>query len=232
MSKKFWIIVSCFAIGLIGSPLYFWYQATRMPDWYSDRAIAANSIDLSDRVAVEQAQQTVDAKLANVQPSADGRTEVTLTGSELNALMASQVARIAESENLSPVVKRVSTNIVDGKIESGAVINLSKLPETTLNQREQDALLKLAKAFPGLSERDVYVGVEGNPSIQDGQLKLDGTHLRIGNLRLSISDVARQLGVSEDALRERLDREISLDRVGVQDVQLSDGVVKIRGTVN
>jgi hypothetical protein len=157
---------------------------------------------------------------------------VELNGAELNALFASQVARVADSQNLTPAVKRISTQIADGKIESGAVINLANLPTHTLSQTEQDALMQLVKAFPGLSDRDVYVGVEGTPAIANGQLKLDGTRLRIGNVKLSVADVARQLGVSEASLQERIDQQIPLERVGIQDVQLQNDAVKIRGTVD
>jgi hypothetical protein len=232
MGKKFWIFIGCIAIGLVSGPVYFWYQATRLPDWYSDRSAASNSIDLGDRAAVQQAQQKVHKKISHIQPSTDGKAEVELKESELNALIAPQVVRVAASQRLTPAVKQISTTIADGKIESGAVINLADLPTSNLSQNEQEALVKLVKAFPGLSGRQVYVGVEGVPAIKNGQINLNSTQVRIGNLRLSVAEVARQLGVSETALQEKLDRQISLEKVGIQDVQLTRDAVKIRGTAN
>ncbi|WP_421654529.1 hypothetical protein [Leptothermofonsia sp. ETS-13] len=230
--KRIWIILVCIAVGLISSPLYFWYQVTRLPEWYHDRTVAANTLDLSDRTAIQQARQTVDQKLSSIQPATDGSTEVELTDSELNALFASEVARVAETQNLKPAVKRISTNIADGRIESGAVINLRNLPADALTQTKQNAIVKLVKAFPGLSEREVYVGIEGTPSVADGQLKLDGTRLRIGNLNLSVTEVAHRLGISESALQENLIRLIPLDQVGIQSVQLRENAVKIQGRMN
>lgn len=231
MKKTFWLILTCILVGLISGPLYFWYQATRLPDWYSDRAVAASSLDLSDRAAIQQAAQKVEARLSNIQPAPDGRAEVELNEAELNALVASQVARIADSQNLAPVVKRINTQIAEGRIESGAVINLADLPARSLRQHEQDLLMQLVQAFPGLSDRDVYVGIEGTPAIADGRLKLDGTHLWIGNVRFSVADVARQLGVSESALRECIGQQLPLDQLGIWDVQLEDASIKIQGVV-
>ncbi len=230
--KRIWIILACIAVGLISGPLYFWYQATRLPDWYRDRTLATNTLDLSDRTAIQQARQTVDQKLSSIQPAADGSAEVELTDSELNALFASEVARVAETQNLEPAVKRISTNIVDGRIESGAVINLKNLPADALSQTRQEAIVKLVKAFPGLSEREVYVGIEGTPAVEGGQLRLDGTRLRIGNLSLSVAEVAHRLGISESTLQENLIRLIPLDQVGVQNVQLGENAVKIQGRMN
>lgn len=227
---KFWILLMCGVAGAVGVPYYFWHQVTQVPTEFRERAIAANTIDLSDQAALQEARQNVQTKLAQIQPAADGTVEVELTGAELNDLLASQVASVVEAQNLTPAVKGISTTIADGKIASGAVINLSAVRDKTLNSPGQPILEEITKVLPGLTDREVYVGVEGTPAIETGQLKLANTRIRVGNLRFSLADVAQRLGTSEAELQQQLDRQLPLDQLGIQKVELTDDRVQIRGT--
>jgi AraC-like DNA-binding protein len=232
---KFWIMLLCVAAGAVGVPYYFWHQATQLPNGFGDRAIAANTIDLNDRVALQAARQNAQSKLARIQPAADGTVEVEFTDAELNDLLAAEVASVVEAQNLASAVKGISTTIADGKIASGAVIDLtaiSDISDRNLNWPEKTALQAIAQVLPGLTDREVYVGVEGTPAIEAGRLKLDNTHIRVGNLRFSLADIAQRIGISEAELRQQLDRQLPLDQFGIQAVQLTGDRVRIRGIAN
>ena len=230
--KKRRIFLACILVGVVAGPLLAWHQATRLPEWYETPMIAGNVLDLRDRTTLQQAEQTVETKLGQVQPTPDGTTEVELNEGDINALLASQVARVADAQNLTSGVKRIKTSVANGKIESGAVINLSDLPAEVLNQQEQGMVLRLIQAFPALAERDVYVGIEGTPTVANGQVNLTGTQVRIGNLRFALTDVANRLGVSEATLSQELSQRIAPGQVGIRDVELVDDRVRIRVKTN
>ncbi|NJP10948.1 MAG: hypothetical protein HC866_16930 [Leptolyngbyaceae cyanobacterium RU_5_1] len=230
--KKFWFYLAGVGVGVVGVPYYFWNQATQLPGWYDDRAISANAINLRDRAALQQAQQSTKTKFANVHPFADGTAAIELTESEFNSLLASEISSAVDTQNLASAVRAVNTTIKNGKIESGAVINLADASTETLTQNEQTLLMELVKVFPGLTDRDVYVGIEGTPTIENGQFSLRHTRIRIGNLRFSVADIAQQLGVSEAALRQELEHQIPLKQLGVHDVHVLGDRVQIRGVVN
>jgi hypothetical protein len=230
--QKRWVFLGCILLGGVGGPLFAWHQATQLPEWYGQPTIAGNMIDLSDRTALQQAEKAVESKLDQVQPAPDGTAEVELSEADINALLASEVARRADAQDLTAGVKRIKTRVNNGKIESGAVVNLSDLPEGVLQPQEQSLVTRLVQAFPALVEQDVYVGIEGTPTVTNGQVNLAGTQLRIGNLRFSLADVANQLGVSEADVNEELIRRLAPEQVGIQDVKLVGDRVRIRGTAN
>ncbi len=230
--KKRWVFLSCVVLGVLGGPLFAWHQATQLPEWYENPTIAGNVLDLNDRASLQQAEQTVETKLEQVKSTPSGSTEVELNEADVNAILAAKVASIADAQNLSTGVKQIKTSVENGKIESGAIVNLADLPEGALSQQQQNIVTKLIEAFPALAKRDVYVGIEGTPTVENGQLNLAGTQLRIGNLRFSMADVASQLGVSEETLNEELIRRIAPQQVGIQDVELVGDRIRIRGTAN
>lgn len=230
--KKRWVFLSCILLGVVGGPLFAWHQATQLPEWYENPTIAGSVIDLNDRTTLHQAEQSVETKLEQIQPATNGTAEVELNATDINTLLAAEVARIADAQNLTSGVKRIKTSVENGKIESGAVVNLSDLPEGALNQQQQHLVTKLIETFPALAKRDVYVGIEGTPTVENGQLNLAGTQLRIGNLRFSMADVASQLGISETTLNEELIQRLAPERFGIQDVELAGDRIRIRGTAN
>lgn len=225
MKKILWAI----AIGLgvaIGVPYYFWQQATATPDWYRDRA----SISFRDPVAVETARQRVAAKLSTVQPQPDGTHEVSLSSQDVNAIAVTTLNELARKTQLTDAIASVNSEIQDGRIQSGAVINLANVPPESLNLTEREIVSLIRSKVPGLVDRELYVGIEGRPTIQNGQLQFDNTlRIQIGNLSLSAADVAQQLGISEATLWQTLNRELST--LHLQEVQIVDDQLRLRGTL-
>lgn len=226
--KKVGLIVVAVLIAIAIPPLYYWHQLTDVPQTQA----AANAIRLNDPVAIQQARQTVDQKLARIQTGPDGTATVELTGADVNALIASELVRTPQAQPIAAAVKQVNTTIDRGKLASGAVVNLSNLPTERLSPTEQAAVKQLVDRFPALAKRDVYIGVEGNPTVVDGRLQLGEPQLRIGNLRFSLAEVAQQLGLSETQFRQAIDRQLPLSQLGVQEVQISGNTVQIRGAAN
>jgi len=210
----------------IGIPFYFWQQATATPDWYKDRA----SMSLNDPVSVQQARQIVAAKIATAQPQPDGTHEVYLTEADVNAIAVTEINNLAKRTQLTDAVESVNSTLQNGRIESGAVINLANVPLKDLRPAEREIVSLVRETFPGLVNREVYVGVEGQPTIQNGQLQFDQSlRIKIGNLSLTAADVAQRLGISEATLWQGLNQELGV--LQIEEVQVSDDQLRLRGTL-
>jgi hypothetical protein len=113
-------------------------------------------------------------------------------------------------------VKASKAVLKDGKLEAGVVLDLSKVSTDKLTDRDRGLYDKAVANFPGITRRDVYVGVEDQPVTEDGVLQLGASpQIRVGNLRYPLDKAAAKLGMSPAQLRAELDRE--LQRLGVKD---------------
>jgi hypothetical protein len=212
MKKMLWSIAI-----IIGAPsgilFYVWQQATATPDWYRDRA----SIRLNDDTAVQLARQRVADKIATVQPQPDRTYEIALNQQDVNAIAITEINHLAKRTQLTGAIESVNSTIQEGRIKSGAVINLANLPTQGLSSTEQDVVTWVRQTFPGMVDREIYVGVEGQPTIQDGQLQFDDSlRIKIGNLSLTVA-----------TLWQELNRE--LGALQIKDVQVQDDQLRLRG---
>lgn len=168
--------------------------------------------------------------------NANGRTTIIPVG-ELNqmvtdALTESLQGSIASQSYTAPILdaaQNINTAIKKGRIESGAVINLANLPLEALPAEGRQAVEQLTQTFPFLANRDVYVGIEGKPRIIDGALSLDDTHIRLGQLKLPVGSVAKQLGLSQNDIEQQINSLLSQQGLNPSDVQIVDGQLVIEG---
>jgi hypothetical protein len=223
----------CLLLGAtVGIAFYFWQRATQLPAWYQAETKASTAMVLTNSEQAEQQRQAVLNKVeAAVQQARGGDpVEVQLDQQEINDLMRAEWSRSAATLKVAPAVEGIKTEIRNGKVESGAVVNLKKLPSDQLSQREQAILEQVLTVFPALGDRPLYVGIEGTPRVENGQLVLDeSTRIRLGELRFSLSDVAGRLGIAPEQLQERINLELQLGGVRVQDVELVGDRLVIRG---
>ncbi|UBF27686.1 hypothetical protein K9N68_07150 [Kovacikia minuta CCNUW1] len=138
--------------------------------------------------------------------------------------------RKTESQTLAKAIKGVNTTVQDGKIESGAVVNLGSVPIDQLSSNERSFVTKLIETFPVLGDRNVYIGIEGKPSVVNGQVMLnDNTRIKIGDLSFSPAELSQRLGIPEDQIRQRIHLEVQLGRLKVSDIQLEGDRAVVRG---
>ncbi|HEY9618208.1 MAG TPA: hypothetical protein V6C64_15280 [Microcoleaceae cyanobacterium] len=224
-----WVIVLTVA-GAIGVPYYIWHQATALPSWYQQSAIAASGMTLNNPDTIAQAKQTVAAKIATARSYSDGTQEIYLTEQDVNAIAAVEIDRLANYTHLTDAVRSINTTIRDGQISSGAVINLANVSTTSLDSTEQNLVATLIKTFPALAQREIYVGIEGKPTVVDGRLQFDDSlRIKVGNLSLSVADVAKELGVSQATLWQELNQE--LDALQLREAEISGSQLRLRGVI-
>ncbi len=160
--------------------------------------------------------------------SANGRTTIIPAG-ELNQMVTDAIASQSYTAPILEAAQNINTAIKKGRIESGAVINLANLPLEALPAEGRQAVEQLTQTFPFLANRDVYVGIEGKPRIVDGALSLDDTHVRLGQLKLPVGSVAKQLGLSQNDIERQINNLLSQQGLTPSDVQIVDGQLVIEG---
>ncbi len=191
------------------------------PDWYS--SASANGQPVSS-TADSATNASANANAAEISPN-----DVVISEGELNQMVTEAIATQPYAAPILDASKGIHTAIRDGRIESGAVMNLSKLPRESLPAQGQQAVEQLTNTFPFLANRDVYLGIEGSPKVVDGALSLDDTHVKIGQLNLPLASVASQLGLSQSELEQQIDSLLAQRGLTPADVRIIDGKIVITG---
>ncbi|MDJ0705422.1 MAG: hypothetical protein QNJ46_19255 [Leptolyngbyaceae cyanobacterium MO_188.B28] len=188
----------------------------------TDRAVGVQANPLTNQPV--ETDQAVDNP-AN--PVENQPVEVELTAEEFNTLVAAEPT----VQKVLQLTKGFNTTIEDGVVESGFVINLSNLPMENLDSQEQEVLQQVMQIFPGLETQDFYIGIEGQPRIEQGQLRWDETtQFKVGGLSFSLNDVAQQLGLSPEQLQQLISLE--LGEVNPGNAELPEQRVLIRGAAD
>ncbi len=160
--------------------------------------------------------------------ASSGRKTVIPSG-ELNQMVTDAIASQSYTAPILDAAQSINTAIKKGRIESGAVINLADLPLDSLPTEGRKAVEQLTQTFPFLANRSVYVGIEGKPKIVDGALSLDDTHIKLGQLKLPVGSVAKQLGMSKADIEQQINNLLSQQGLNPSDVQIVDGQLVIEG---
>ena len=118
-------------------------------------------------------------------------------------------SRRGKKKGKKTAVKASRATYHKGKLEAGVVLDLSRVPKDKLTEADKKLYDRAVRGFPGLTKRDVYVGVEDHPITRDGVLQLGSNpKVRVGNLRYSLPSAASKLGMSESQLRRDFNNEL------------------------
>jgi len=166
------------------------------------------------------------AAQARPEPSA---SDIVITESELNSMLTEAIASQPYTAPILDIAKEVNTSIEDDRIKSGMVMNLTEIPLDGLPAEGQDAIEQLRATFPFLANRDVYLGIEGRPTIKEGAFSLDDSHVQFGPLKLPVANVASQLGVSQADIEQQISALLEQQGLTPKDIQVVDGEIVISG---
>lgn len=157
--------------------------------------------------------------------------KVQLDQQELNDVLVAKIAEKSQTKALPKSVKSVHTTVEADTLKTGAIVDIKALKDSNLGTQEKTFLNEAAQKFPGLSDRKVYIGIEGKPYVQDGKMQFDDqTRVRVGNLSLSVTELAQRLGVSPEQVKERLQLELQLNQLNINGIELQDGSAILRGS--
>ncbi|MEM6449860.1 MAG: hypothetical protein AAF703_06060 [Cyanobacteria bacterium P01_D01_bin.105] len=194
----------------------------RFPDGYvSGNATYEGSVEAWSNPSREPFAEAASA--------VDDGNSMTVSSADLNEMVSEAIANRPDTAPILDAAQNITTAIKNDRIESGTRINLSDLPIEVLPAEGQQAVAQLTQTFPFLANRDVYVGVEGAPSIVDGDLSLEDTYIRLGQLRLPVAQVANQLGLSQDDVEQQISALLNLQDIRLSDVRVEDNQLVIVG---
>jgi hypothetical protein len=232
----------CFVGGAIA-----WTQLTSLPSGYSDNQVDVNAPRPDPSIARQSAQQ-VEQKLQTLRNPA---TTVTLGQQEINDVVTATIDSVGRKASITQAIRGVNTELTNGKLKAGAVIDFGKLQSTATAatsavssakpsaepgaepSAEPSIVGQVLNRLPKLGNQSVYIGIEGTPKISDGQFQLDpSTRVTIGKLSLSLQDVANYVGVPPEKLQQELNQAIPLavTNLPVQDINVTDQNLVIRST--
>lgn len=196
-TKKIGIVVLALLL-LLGLALgWMWHRITALPDWYE----SGDMIGEGGQLRVDPAW----VQIPDAEPPA-GAPE----GAKVYLLRNPHARMKLEDTPIEKAIKQSRASYAGGQIEAGAVINLSEADVDSLSAEERERFKETVDAFPALTERDVYVGVEGDVSERDGRVVLGpDAELRVGDSRYSIANAAKRLGMSEAELRKAIEDELT-----------------------
>ncbi|KYC36532.1 hypothetical protein WA1_43360 [Scytonema hofmannii PCC 7110] len=223
---------------------FFWYQATQLPDWYKNSqtqqvspptvanlAPPTDQTEQLQKAQKQQAQKQVLHKISDRLKGSKAKREVQLDADEVNALIDSGIAQSTDKSRLAQAVVSTKTQIENGKISAGAVIDLRAIPFNELQKGEQIVVSKLLSAIPILRYRPVYVEVEGKPTLRNKQVSLDDTtRIKLGNISFSLLDLSKRFGFSEERLNQQVAKKLENLPVEVDEVEVVGDRLVVRGS--
>ncbi len=233
MLKKL-IFAVLFLVAAGGVALFFlWRQAVRLPDWYDPNAeaVVEQSLTTPARTATrggpatatgsetEASPITRDVRRELKQEAARGGT-LRLDEGELNALLRRALRSDPDGRRVGDATRAVRATLDGERLILGAVTDLDRLKAAAHDAKERAAIDKLSRVAPWIRGREFYLGVEGRPRAEGGELTFDGVTVNVGQLSFDPAQLLALVGLPPD----RLDRELNLR---LPDVELED--VRIEG---
>lgn len=240
LAMKRMLIAACLAVASVGAvAFYYWQQATQLPDWYgssqpdslnqTSQADASTSLP-DDLIADTKRLPEPDRPQPNSQPSVTiaqpskkvgtapqtplkqpTPTKTDVQQKELTRLFTNELTRKAEDKKLGAAVKGANTTIQNGNVESGAVVNFKDISLDQLPPAERDFVTKLVTAFPALGQQSFYIGIEGKPTIKDGQAQLnDDVRIKLGKLSFTPAQLSQRLDIPEEQIRQQIQLQVQL----------------------
>jgi hypothetical protein len=222
-------------VGGAGGLYYLWYQATELPEEYV-QAISTNKTDSPDiplppAKIIEQVTASKNKIIQPIERAQVGqKVAVKLNDRDLNNLVVARLANSQANKQVPAGVKGINTNIKDGKIHTGALVNLGQLAKDSQPGSQAAALSKLTDRLPFLKDRDVYIGIVGKPVVEGHKIKFDqATQIRVGNMNFTIAQLAENLGVSQEKIQQLIDLKLQQQNLQVDRVNLNDNQIEIDG---
>ncbi|MFV8756665.1 hypothetical protein ACNOYE_39480 [Nannocystaceae bacterium ST9] len=196
MAKKIALALLIVLLLLAGGLGWLWMRLTALPDWYE-----------SGELIAEDGTPTVDPDWVLIPNEPDDVHRYRIRNPHLRPKAT------VKAKPLTKAIKGSRAIWADEgsrqELDAGAVINLSQMDLDKLNATDRANYQKAIDAFPALTGRDVYVGIEGEVGRQGDKLTLSpDSKLRIGDTHYSLATAAKRLGMSETKLRQTIEKEL------------------------
>jgi hypothetical protein len=235
MKKILFKLVLLGLIGAVGGVYYIWQEATQVPEEYTE-AVANTNTSTPD-LPLQPSQITQQATASKnkieqpiVQAKSGQKVAVKLTDRDLTNITVANLAASQLNKQIPSGVSGVNTSIKDGKIRTGALVNIDRLARDSQPGSQTAALTKLTEKLPFLKDRDVYIGIVGKPIVKDGRITLgNDTQIKIGKVTFTVAQLAQNLGVSEEKIQTAIELKLQQQNLKVDRINLDNNEFSIDG---
>jgi hypothetical protein len=235
MSKIIFKLLGVALIAAIGGAYYVWQEAIKVPDEYvkasADGEVDSQSLPLQPSQITDRAAVTKQKITAPLDRARSGqKVNVKLSDRDINNLVIAKLATSQPNKQVPIGIKGIKTNIKDGKIYTGAMVNLDQLTHNGKPGSQTAALSKLTDKLTFLKGRDVYIGIVGKPTVEGDRVKFaPDTQIKIGNMNFTLSQLAENLGVSPDKLQQTIDLQLQQQNFKVNRIDINNNGLAIEG---
>ncbi len=218
-----------------GGLYYVWHQAIKVPDDYRKEAAGGRletpAPPLQPNQITARAAVTKQKIVAPIEQAKVGqKIDIKLSDRDLNNLVIAKLATAQPNKQLPTGVKGVQTNIKDGKIHIGALVNLGQLATSGRSVSQTAALTKLTDRLTFLKDRDVFIGIVGKPIVDGSKVKFsEDTEIQVGGMNLTIAQLAGNLGVSSAKIQQMIDLQLQQKNFKIDRVNLGNNGLSIEG---
>jgi hypothetical protein len=231
MKKIAWLIALLSIGTVVGVGYFYWEKATSLPTWLTDEepapgvSPAAGQGEVVTSPPLSRPASAIQEKIKTAKP---GQVREQLTAIEVDNLIVAGFNKGAAT-SLPKAVKKIKTQIKRDQIRTGAILDLAEIDSMPAGAR-QDLLKKLLQVMPQLKDKPIYIGIVGKLLVQNGlpQLSAD-SKLQIGQVELSLDEVAQRLGVSRTELSESAANYLQFSNVRLEKIDLTDQGAVITG---
>ncbi len=235
MPKIIFKLLGVALIATIGGAYYVWQQAIQVPEEYTeattDDKVDSLSLPLQPSQITERVALTKQKITAPIDRAQSGqKVKIELSDRDINNLVVAKLAKSQLDRQIPVGIKGIKTNIKDGKIYTGAMVNLDQLTHNSKPGSQAAALSKLTDKLAFLKGRDVYVGIVGKPTVEGDRVKFaPDTQIKIGNMNFTLTQLAENLGISPAKLQQTLDLQLQQQNFKVNRIDLNNNGLEIEG---
>jgi hypothetical protein len=218
MAKRLILLLSIAIVGGFLAGFHSWRQIAAVPTWYRTQKPYQYS-------EINQMEGTVKQQL--YQPLSTGNNlTIQLSNEDVNQILLDRVTKNSQNSNLLKFAKSIRANLQNNSLEIGGIFNPSEISAESLDELPKNMLEKTLKTFPQLKNLSFYIGLVGQPKIENGQIKFDtNSKLKIGKLSFAIATVAKKFGISTQELQQYLDLEVA--KLNIQDIKIDDDTMTV-----
>jgi CBS-domain-containing membrane protein len=214
MLKKLLILFSIALVVGFTAGFYYWRQVTGLPEWYHQNN------NITEQIAPEK--QTTNIQVTG----ANNNATINLDRQDINRLLEKRIAENSQYSQLLRSAKSIQANLDNNILEVGGVFNASEISKENLDETQKVILDKTLQSFPQLKNIDIYVGIVGQPRVENGHLILErDSKVKVGKLSFRIDEFAQKFGLSTEQLQQYLNLEIA--RLNIQELKLDNDKIII-----
>ncbi|AFZ03982.1 hypothetical protein [Calothrix sp. PCC 6303] len=222
MLKRLLLIFGLFSVSVGGILFYLWNKTTYAPAWYTqtnptDEVISAANTESG----IPEWMKVNDKVVESLRKQRNqGKGKIELSADEVNTLVAYGFDTAALDDAIADNQKQVkkivlgtNTKFQDEKMVIGAMVDLKQLVQHLSSKGGEGAgAAQAILSLPFVSDRAVYIEMEGKPIAKEGNITLEpDARVTIAGFNSTLPDLAKNLKIPVTVLEDRIvKRAISL----------------------